>query len=324
MTTKKNIAIVGCGQWGKNLIRNFFELGSLFSVCDADPQTAQKYAEKYNVKNLSFSETINHPDISGVVLVVPAKLHSSMAIEVINKGKHVFVEKPLSTNMEDAFMINNALKKKNTKLMTGHLMQFHPIFKKILSIVDAGEIGELLYIKSSRLSLGKVRSNEDVVWSFAPHDISMILSLAREEPDKVSANSISILRNERADAANIHLQFKSGLKSDILVSWLNANKEVKLEVHGSEGILVFDDTKTWSEKLAIHPYKVQYENKGIKVDKSYHKYLQIPEEEPLKIECQHFIDIIKNDAEVLTDIKEGMKVVSVLSAVTKCYQKQRI
>ena len=320
MTNKINLAVVGCGEWGKNLIRNFFELGVLFSVCDENDKIAKKYSQKYNIKNLSFIETINHPDISGVVLAVPAQLHSPMAIKAINKGKHVFIEKPLSTNMEEAIMINNALKKNNTKLMVGHLLQFHPIFKKILRIVRAGEIGKLLYIKSSRLSLGKVRSKEDIVWSFAPHDVSMILSLVGEDPDIVSTNSISILKKGIADIANIHMQFKSGLKSDVSVSWFNANKEVKLEVYGSNGILIFDDTKTWNEKLAIHPYKVMYKNKEIEIEKSYLKYFQIPEEEPLKIECQHFINIQKYDIEPLTDIKEGMRVVSVLSAASKSYK----
>ena len=321
---KKNIAVVGCGKWGKNLIRNFSELGALFSVCDSNTKIAEKYAKKYNVKNLSFVETINHPNINGIALVVPVEFHSSMAIEAINKGKHVFVEKPLSNSMQEAIMINNVLKKKNTKLMVGHPLQFHPIFKKILSIVSAGELGKLLYIKSSRLSLGRVRNNEDVLWSFAPHDISMILSLAGEEPNIVNANSISIFKNERADIANIHMQFKSGLKSDISVSWFNATKQVKLEVYGRKGILIFDDTKDWDEKLSIFPYKANYKNKNVEIKKFYHKFLEVPEEEPLKIECQHFIDIQKIDVNPLTDIEEGIRVIKVLSAASKFYEKKRI
>ena len=152
---KKNIAVVGCGYWGKNLVRNFSELGALYSVSDANIETANNYANQYKVKSLTFDETINNKDIEGVVLTVPAKLHASMAIEVMNKGKHVFVEKPLALNETDAKLMIETAKGNNVKLMVGHLLHYHPIFKEIKKIVEKGQIGKLEYIQSSRVSFGR-------------------------------------------------------------------------------------------------------------------------------------------------------------------------
>jgi UDP-2-acetamido-3-amino-2,3-dideoxy-glucuronate N-acetyltransferase len=241
------------------------------------------------LKSLTFDETINNKDIEGVVLTVPAKLHASMAIEAMNKGKHVFVEKPLALNETDAKLMIETAKKNNVKLMVGHLLHYHPIFKEIKKIVKKGEIGKLEYIQSSRLSFGRYRSEEDIIWSFAPHDISMILSLANEKPNIVKCNSKSIIKENHTDIANIFLEFPSGLKSNISVSWLNPNKEVKLVVTGSLAMLIFDDTKPWDEKLSLHSYDIKRTDNFISINKSSLKFIEVPEEEPLKNECKHFI-----------------------------------
>jgi predicted dehydrogenase len=314
---KKNIAVVGCGQWGKNLLRNFYELGALFSICDSKTETVNKYAAQYNVKNSSFIEILNDPNIEGVVLTVPAHLHASMAIEAMTAGKHVLVEKPLAMNEGEAELMIATAKKNNVQLMVGHLLQYHPIFKTIKNVYSAGEIGELNYIYSNRLSFGKVRTKEDIIWSFAPHDISMILSLAGQNPEFVIAKSTSTLQKNLADTATIHMEFKSGLKSHILVSWLNPFKEVKLVVCGKSAILVFDDTKPWNKKLALYPYEIEYSKELINLKKSDVKYLEVPEEEPLKNECQHFIDVVEKDIQPLTDGAEGLRVLKILSAASK-------
>jgi len=318
---KKNIAVVGCGHWGKNLIRNFSELGALYSVCDSVTKAANLYANKYKIQNLSFSEIINDPNIKGVVLAVPAHLHASMAIEAMNKNKHIFVEKPLSMNEGDAEeMIATAYKNK-VRLMVGHLLQYHPIFKTIKEYVGAGKIGEINYIYSNRLSFGKVRKEEDVIWSFAPHDISMILSLTGQEPEYVSTNANSILQKNIADTATIHLQFKSGLKSHISVSWLHPYKEHKLVIVGQSAMLVFDDTKSWHEKMALYPFKVVSSKNLINLQNSNVQYVKITEEEPLKNECQHFIDVVEKDIQPLTDGAEGLRVLKVLSAASRSQVK---
>ena len=314
---KKNIAVVGCGHWGKNLVRNFFELDALSSICDPNSEIADLYASQYNVKKCSFTQILNDPNIKGVVLTVPAHLHASMAIEAMNKNKHVFVEKPLAMNEMEAEAMIATAKKNKVQLMVGHLLQYHPIFKTIREYVKEGKIGELNYIYSNRLSFGKVRTEEDVIWSFAPHDISMILSLTGQEPEYVSTNATSILQKNIADTATIHLEFKSGLKSHISVSWLNPYKENKLVVVGQSAMLVFDDIKPSHEKLALYPFKVVSSKNLINLQNSNVQYVKVIEEEPLKNECQHFIDVVKKDIQPLTDGAEGLRVIKVLSAASR-------
>ena len=311
----KNIAVVGCGYWGKNLVRNFSELGALYSVSDVNIETAKNYANQYKVKSLTFDETINNKDIEGVVLTVPAELHASMAINAMSKGKHVFVEKPLAMNEVEANLMITAAEKNNVQLMVGHLLQYHPIFKMVLKMVKNGDIGEINYIYSNRLSFGKVRSKEDVIWSFAPHDISMILSLAGEEPEYISCKSSSFLQKNLADIASIHMKFKSGIKSDIRVSWVNPLKEVKVVVTGKSGMLVFDDTKTWNEKLVLHSYEID-DLKELNLKKTKEEYIKVTEEEPLKNECQHFINVVEGNLKPFTDTFEGLKVLKVLTAAS--------
>ena len=312
---KKNIAVIGCGYWGKNLVRNYFELGVLSSICDPNHSIISTLAKKYNVKSCSFAEILDDPNIKGVVLAIPAELHASMAVDAMNKGKHVFVEKPLAMNEVEANLMIAAAEKNNVQLMVGHLLQYHPIFKTVLKMVKNGDIGEINYIYSNRLSYGKVRSKEDVIWSFAPHDISMILSLVGEEPEHISCKSSSFLQKNLADIASIHMKFKSGIKSDIRVSWANPLKEVKLVVTGKSGMLVFDDTKTWNEKLVLHSYEIDH-LKGLNLKKTKEEYIKVTEEEPLKNECQHFIDVIEGNLKPLTDAFEGLKVLKVLTAAS--------
>ena len=313
---KKNIAVVGCGYWGKNLVRNFSELGTLYSVSDENSEIKNSYANQYQVKNLTFNEIINDENIKGVVLTVPAKLHASMAIEAMNKGKHIFVEKPLALNEIDAKLMIETAKENNVKLIVGHLLHYHPIFKEIKKIVKEGKIGKLEHIQSNRLSFGKFRSEEDIIWSFAPHDISMILSLANEKPSIVKSNTKSIIKDNHADIASIYMEFPSGLKSNISVSWINPNKEVKLVITGSSGMLIFDDIKPWNEKLSLYFYDIQRTENLININKSSLKFIEVPEEEPLKNECKHFIEVINNNILPITDGYEGLKVVKILSTAS--------
>ena len=313
---KKNIAVIGCGHWGKNLVRNFFEIGVLYAICDPNIEISDLYSKKYNVKSLTFQEIINDTNVQGIVLAVPAPLHASMAIEAMKKRKHVFVEKPLAMNETEALSMIKTAKNYNVKLMVGHLLQYHPVFKAILKLVRNGDIGELNYIYSNRLSFGKVRSKEDVIWSFAPHDISMILSLIGREPKSVSVNSTCILQEKIADKATINLEFEGGLKSHISVSWLNPYKEQKLVVIGKSAMLEFDDTKSWNEKLRFYPFKLDLDHNSPVLKKSNEKYIEVIEEEPLKSECQHFNYVIKENREPLTNAAEGLKVLKVLSAAS--------
>jgi UDP-2-acetamido-3-amino-2,3-dideoxy-glucuronate N-acetyltransferase len=313
---KKNIAVVGCGHWGKNLVRNFAELGSLAAVCDPNEQLSQSYAEQYNVGNLSFAAILANSAIEGVVLAVPASLHATMAIETMNAGKHVYVEKPLAMNRIEAEAMIASAKQNEVQLMVGHLLQYHPVFMAIRELVASGELGALNYVYSNRLSFGKVRSEEDVIWSFAPHDISMILSLTGHEPEVVRTESSCILRPDIADSAIVHLEFKSGLKAHISVSWLHPYKEQKLVVVGKTSMAVFDDTRPWNEKLALYRHAVQVTDGLPSIEKADVKYLEVPQSEPLRNECQHFLDIVSGNFVPLTDGDEGLRVLKVLSAAS--------
>ena len=318
---KKNVAIIGCGHWGKNLVRNFYELGALASICDPNIDIVEQFSKQYSVQNHSFSEIINNSNIKGVVLAVPAKHHAAMAIDAMKQGKHVFVEKPLAMNEAEASLMIETAKENKVQLMVGHLLQYHPVFKKVKDIVQSGEIGEINYIYSNRLSFGKVRTEEDVIWSFAPHDISMILSIANQEPEFVTTHSTAILQDNIADTATIHITFKSGLKSHISVSWLYPYKEQKLVVIGKTAMLVFDDTKYWNEKLSIQRYKAEINQGSPNLKKDDLEFIKVIEDEPLKNECQHFIDVVENNIKPLTDEHEGLQVLKVLTAATLSQKK---
>ena len=318
---KKNIAVIGCGHWGKNLVRNFAELGSLAAVCDPNDRLAQSCAKQYSAGNLSFAAILESPDIDGVVLAVPAPHHASMALEVMNSGKRVYVEKPLAMDKVEAEAMIESAKENNVHLMVGHLLQYHPVFIAVRSLVDSGELGSLRYIYSNRLSLGKVRSEEDVIWSFAPHDISMILSLTGQDPEVVRTESSSILQNDIADTAIIHMEFKSALKAHVSVSWLHPYKEQKLVVIGEDAMIVFDDTKPWKEKLASYRHVVNSTGALLSLEKAEVEYHEVLQSEPLRNECEHFLDVVRGNVLPLTDGDEGLSVLKVLSAASLSQSK---
>ena len=313
---KENIAVVGCGHWGKNLVRNFAELGFLAAVCDPDEELATLYAHQYHVANLSFAAVLDSATIDGVVLAVPAPLHAAMAVEAMNAGKHVYVEKPLAmTGVEAEAMISSA-NNNNVQLMVGHLLQYHPVFIALRELVDSGGLGALRYIHSNRLSFGKVRSEEDVIWSFAPHDISMVLSLAGAEPCSVRTDSSCILQENIADTATLHMEFSCGLKSHIFVSWLHPYKEHQLVVVGESSMAVFDDTKPWSEKLALYRHFVSPSGTPPALEKADVEYFEVTQAEPLRRECEHFTEVVTGKALPRTDGEEGLRVLNVLSAAS--------
>jgi len=314
---KKNIAVVGCGHWGKNLVRNFSELGALVAVCDPNDELAKTYAKEHNVGNLSFAAILANPAIEGVVLAVPAPLHASMAIEVMKAAKHVYVEKPLAMNRIEAEAMIASAKKNGVQLMVGHLLQYHPVFMAVRELVESGELGALSYVYSNRLSFGKVRSEEDVIWSFAPHDISMILSLTGQEPEVVRTESSCILQPDIADTATVHMEFKSAIKAHVSVSWLHPFKEQKLVVVGQGGMAVFDDTKPWNEKLALYRHVVHATDGLPSLEKAEVEYLEISQSEPLRNECQHFLDVVSGNIVPLTDGVEGLRVLNVLELASK-------
>ena len=236
------IAVIGCGHWGKNLVRNFSELHALAAVCDNDETQAQKLSSQYDVPVLTLEQILSTKDITAVVIAAPAIHHAALATQALNAGKHVFVEKPLAVSVEDAKALCELTEKHSQILMVGHLLQYHPAFLQLKQMVDNGSLGKLQYLYSNRLNLGKFRNEENIIWSFAPHDISMILGLAGEMPEKIFATGARHLNPTIEDSTTTHLQFASGVQAHIFVSWLHPFKEQRLVVVGSKGML---GTKEW-------------------------------------------------------------------------------
>jgi len=316
MTKKIKVAVFGCGYWGKNLIRNFSQLGSLGAIVDPNKDLADIYSSKYGAQSMSTEQALNS-DLDAIVIAAPAELHAKLAIQALDAGKHVYVEKPIALNEKDALAMILASKKADKKLMVGHLLQYHPIFVALRKKVRGGELGELHYAYSHRLSLGKFRVEEDAFLSLAPHDVSMILSLFDESPIHVSKRGSAFVTRSVDDEARLDMVFPSGGRAHIFTSWLHPFKEQRLVVVGKKGMAVFDDQKPWEEKLAIYRHGIDTNGDVPVPKKADVDYIKVRKGEPLENECRHFIDSIINDTTPFTDGKEALRVLRVMEAGAK-------
>jgi UDP-2-acetamido-3-amino-2,3-dideoxy-glucuronate N-acetyltransferase len=321
MTKKENpnIAVIGAGYWGNNLIRNFFELGSLKAVSDKNISALKQIGKLYPSCDtfISFKDVLSRKDIDGIVIATPAETHFLLAREALMSGRHVFVEKPMTLIEKDAEELIALADKNRLILMAGHLLQYHPAFVKLKQMATAGGLGRINYIYSHRLNLGKIRREENILWSFAPHDISMILALAGEEPESILATGGYYLHKKIADVTTTHLEFASGLKAHVFVSWLHPFKDQKLVVVGDNKMAVFDDTLPWEEKLLIYPHQVKWENNLPVPDRKKPQKVPLPHTEPLRLECRHFLDCIAGKKQPVTDGREGLRVLKVLNAAQR-------
>lgn len=248
-------------------------------------------------------------------------MHYGYVRKSLLAGKHVFVEKPLSLKYSEAEELSNLASRNRKILMVGHLLQYHPVFARLRELTVTGALGDLNYIYSNRLSLGKIRGNEDVIWSFAPHDISMILSLTGQLPVTVYAGGSSFIQEQITDMAIIDLEFKKGIKSHIFVSWLHPYKRHQLVVVGDRKMAVFDDTAPWPDKLVIFEYEIDRDSGVPKAIRGDAIKIDVDEKEPLKEECRHFIDCIEKNKKPLTDGEEGLRVLKVLEAAKRSMDK---
>ena len=311
------VAVVGCGYWGNNLVRNFSELGALSGVCDSDLGRVADCAERYEVPALTFDEALSTPEIDGLVIATPAETHAELGIRALEAGKHVLIEKPLALLVSDAERIIEKAEKTGLTLMVGHLLQYHPAFVKLKESVSEGRLGRIRYIYSNRLNLGRIRREENVFWSFAPHDLSMILALAGELPDGVQAIGACYLHKVIADVTTTHLSFPSGINAHVFVSWLHPFKEQKLIVVGEDAMAVFDDRLPWPEKLVLYHHRIEWRDGLPEPNTADAEPVPLERAEPLKLECQHFLDCIANGAHPRTDGAEGLCVLKVLDAAER-------
>lgn len=312
------LACIGAGYWGKNLVRNFYELGVLSMVCDENNGVLSDLSLKYpEVQATSkLSDVFNDDSISAVAISTPAETHYDLIKRALRAGKHVYVEKPLCMNLKEGEEVSAIAKKCGLTLMVGHLLWYHPAVLKVKEILDDSLLGSIRHIYSNRLNTGLLRKEENVLWSFAPHDISVILGLVGDSPVEVSVKENSWLHDGVSDLALVWMSFANNVTAHINVSWLNPFKEQKLVVICESGMMVFDDTKSWSEKLAIYRHEIDFDSENLKFSVSKKvapDYVILEEVEPLQEECRHFMDAVVNGMPVRTSAEEGVTVLRVLS-----------
>jgi UDP-2-acetamido-3-amino-2,3-dideoxy-glucuronate N-acetyltransferase len=321
----KNLALIGAGYWGKNLARNFHQLGSLALVCDASEAIlAQQAAACPGIRTTqSVDDVFSDPAITRVAIAAPAARHYELAKKALEAGKDVFVEKPLALDSSEGEALADLAESKGLILMVGHLLQYHPCVRKIQQLLASGELGKLQYITSNRLNLGKIRREENALWSFAPHDISVILSLVGGElPNQVRCIGEAYLNQGVADVTLTTLRFPGGVNAHVHVSWINPFKEQKLTVVGSHAMLVFDDTLPWKEKLVLYRQPLVWSGGQVpEAKKSSGELVDVPEEEPLRLECAHFIECCDQRKASVTDGREGLRVLQVLNAAQQSLDK---
>jgi len=317
------VAAFGCGHWGKNIVRNLSELGALVALYDTNEAIAGEFADKFSVESADVQSILADESIEAVAIATPAVTHAELALKALAAGKHVFVEKPVALELEDARRVRDAAAAAGRVVMVGHLLQYHSAFLKLRELVRAGELGRLQHVYSHRLNLGKVRREENILWSFAPHDLSMILALVGSEPAEVSAIGSFFLHKEIADVTTTHLSFPGGEQAHVFVSWLHPYKEQKLVAVGDQGMAVFDDREPWDRKLLLYPHKILWRD-GVPVpDKGVETPVEIDESEPLKDELRHFLQCVKGLEVCRTDADEAIRVLKVLQASERAMKSRQ-
>jgi UDP-2-acetamido-3-amino-2,3-dideoxy-glucuronate N-acetyltransferase len=320
----KNIAVVGCGYWGKNLVRNFYELGALHTVCDADAKVLGQITKQYSDLNTEtqYQKVLDNRGIEGVVIAAPAVFHYSMAKDAILAGKDVFVEKPLAFKVDEGKDLVALAEKNSQILMVGHLLEYHPVILKLKKLVDEGKLGKLRYVYSNRLNLGKFRTEENILWSFAPHDISAILLLLNGEmPIEVSAHGGYYLHHDIADVTLTSLTFRDGIMAHIFVSWLHPYKEQKLVVVGDKKMAVFDDRND-QDKLVLYSHEIDWVGRKPVPRQKQPEPVKVLMEEPLRKECMDFLDCIETRKKPKVDGHKGLQVLKVLSCCQKSLEEK--
>lgn len=321
----RDLALIGAGYWGKNLGRNFNALGALHTLCDASRETLAGYGAEYGeVRKTSDLEVVwQDAAITKVAVAAPAVLHYELAKAALTAGKDVFVEKPLCLEEAQARELVALAERAGRVLMVGHLLQYHPCIRKLQALVAQGDLGQLHYITSNRLNLGKIRREENALWSFAPHDLSVILSLAgNQAPEQVRCVGESYLTRGVADTTLTTLRFAGGVRAHVYVTWLNPFKEQKLTVVGSHGMAVFDDMKPWAEKLVLYRHYLTWtDGRTPTPNKAKGELVEVPESEPLRNECQHFLDCCRDRVAPRTDGREGLRVLQVLQMAQRSLEQ---
>jgi len=313
---EQGVAVIGCGYWGKNLVRNFSQLGSLAMVCEPSEEgrkLARRLAPEASVV-ADPAEVWPNPEIAGVVIATPVETHYELTKCALRAHKDVLCEKPLALSYEQGLELTNLAGRQNRILMVGHVLEYHPGIRRLLELVQSGELGKVYYIYSNRLSLGKVRREENILWSFAPHDIAVILRLIGSMPFQVVACGGSYIQPNIPDMTVTHLLFDNGIRAHIHVSWLHPFKEQRLVVMGSRKMASFDDV---SKQLVLYDQRVDVREGNPVPVKGDGQEVSFGEKEPLLLECEAFLEAIRTRQAPLTDGLSGLRVLKVLQAAQR-------
>ena len=323
------VGVVGLGYWGPNLARNFDRLpgASLRWICDADPDKRARWEPQFPSTRAGgdLDELLSDPELDALVVATHVPSHPAIAVRALEAGKHVFVEKPLAQSVAEAEQVVDAAADAGRILMVGHLLEYHPGIERLKEIADTGELGDLHYIYSNRLNLGKLRADENALWSLGAHDVSVVLRLVGEEPSELRAVGESYMQPGIEDVVFCYLRFPSGLAAHLHLSWLDPHKERRFTVVGSKRMATFDDMAT-ERKLTVY-------DKGFDQDfSSYGEYIarsgdtwspHVPNDEPLRIECRHFIDRVRDGEEPRSGPRSGLRVVRVLEELQRSLEESR-
>jgi UDP-2-acetamido-3-amino-2,3-dideoxy-glucuronate N-acetyltransferase len=310
-TSPIRIAVVGAGYWGKNLIRNFDALGHLHTICDARPDALAHFQAEYpHIKGeLSFEAVLANPDIDAVVLATPSLTHYPLGKQVLQAGKHLYVEKPLATTLKDAQDLVQVAQFHQKTLMVGHLLMYHPAINRVKQVIDSGVLGDLRYIQSDRLNYNHGRNDRNVFWDLAPHDLSVLIYLMNGEVPHVKAvtaqNTSAV--DDKIDLVQASFQFQNGVMAHLQTSWMYPKKQVQLLVVGTKASLILDDTLPLANRLV----QVHFDEVGHRHEKVV-DYLPL---EPLRLECQHFVNALAGGWQPQSDDQNGLAVVEVLENV---------
>jgi predicted dehydrogenase len=324
-----SIGVVGLGYWGPNLARNFMALPStqLRWCCDERAEIRDRFALQFPDARFTadLADLLDDPELDAVVLATPVPSHAELAVRVLEAGKHCFVEKPLAQTVADAERAVDAQRRSGKVLMVGHLLQYHPGVNKLKEIAGAGDLGDIRYIYGNRLNLGKLRADENALWSLGAHDVSVLLHLADEEPYELSARGESYMRPGVEDVVFGFLRFRSGLAAHLHLSWLDPHKERRFTIVGSKRMATFDDMDP-ERKITVY-------DKGF--DESAEPYEDfvarsgdiwsppVPATEPLRLECEHFVACVREGRTPISDGRNGLAVVRVLEGLQTSLDESR-
>ena len=317
---KPRIAVLGCGYWGSNHIRTLKALGALHAVSDANRARAEGFASEQDCLAIEPDQLFVRDDIDAIVMALPPQFHADLAVRAAEAGKDVLVEKPIALTVPDAERAVQAAKDNGRVFMVGHVLRFHPAFETLKGLIDKGELGEVRYIHSHRLGLGKFHTENDALWDLAPHDLSMILAITGTEPIEVRGEGAALLDN-LSDFAHLHMRFPNGLRSHLFTSRLNPYRERRLTVVGTKAMAVFDDVEPWERKLAVYRHAVWQDSGQWAFTTNEPSYVAVAQGMPLTRELEHFIHCIETRAEPRTSGEEAIRVLRILTAGTVTHTK---